>query len=791
MKKVEPWNSVKVTFKIPREAAVRLKQLAQQGNAKLKELGVLAVQIQDQNISLTIAGKNNEHTQLVFRTAEPTQTPVPSVSVQRTNSPALDGLGPPSSGPLDDNFTDLLYLRQLDQLLPGHVPDGQKAKKNNILPPHGVEHLKPISQSPQPSHHGIPSSSSPSTNSLSPSQSPGGQIGLKYPQLSSPLGLPPGLPPGVCLPNLDNLPPPPPYPGESSAYLNNIQKLPFGGTGPSPLIMNLLKSDPTLSSLINSGKLPAPLEPDSLQGAKKKRKPRKPREKKKKEGDPSVTDKAGVVPQGPSVDMVPRISPVSTPAPSASQLVNRDFNPNVKGQFLHSVSQALLHNTSVQNVTEQVVPLTSPAGNTKKMEESDTAGKIINPVTGLLEPVELSDTSPAKSDNEKPSPRSLAHRTAQIGDEKLLELTAKSSVKTGLQGNRGPDKMIQRSISDQVDPHRFPSAVRPLHKSFSSSQLGRGDTIGLSQQQIHFQETLKNNIVKTHGKNDIIPSADKLEQILPRKKLKTEIGVETKCDNFSAVGVHSASIEVNKKVQIAQEVLSNPIPSQLLNKPLLQVKHNSTVSGKPSGSPDSNGDSECSSQGISLETHSCPDTAGVSGSQTDPRSYNTDSGVGSCSERSDDTPSEHGDSDFKTGTNSYDCAKTIGIDTLKQPPPSSKVMTVGFAMDESTGLKDVKNHKTVSSFRSNEKVNLALSMSKLKSEKSADLCSTSQSQLLNWATDDQRLIANNVDVIMKRAAAAHESMNRKSPKLASSIHNIVSQGVDSMQGSVNLFFVYM
>ena len=73
LKKVEPWNSVRVTFNIPKDAAVRLKQLAEQGSQGLRELGVLAVQIEgDRVISLMIANKDNETTHLVFRTSEST-----------------------------------------------------------------------------------------------------------------------------------------------------------------------------------------------------------------------------------------------------------------------------------------------------------------------------------------------------------------------------------------------------------------------------------------------------------------------------------------------------------------------------------------------------------------------------------------------------------------------------------------------------------------------------------------------------------------------------------------------
>lgn len=384
MKKVEPWNSVRVTFNIPRAAALKLKQLAQQGDTNLRRLGVLAVQIEgDQSISLTIAGKNNERTELVFKTGSGDGSMEASMSV-------LDSVASGSSVEATrKNIKE--YLRQGDALLDpflSHLGQGSELLKSpNVVATssdpipfltgetttlassgksHGGLHSSPL--------HGLvfPAGRSPTGYPTSPSltgRSVAGSNPQKFNSYSHGRTSVPHA--RQTIGNL-LLPPPPPYPHPQVVSVNSIQKPTRPMTSSSPLLVNLLQNDPSggLLHSLTQGKLPELLDGslDAIALAKKKRKKRKKKQAR-------LAAEAAAREAAMAMESVPNTAVTSTSSTSLP-----GFKKSVK-KSKPSVSSGLAadHSTQLSDVLESA------------------ADKLVNPYTGLLEPADASGDSTSGS----------------------------------------------------------------------------------------------------------------------------------------------------------------------------------------------------------------------------------------------------------------------------------------------------------------------------------------------------------------------------------------------------------
>lgn len=118
VKKVEPWNSVRVTLKMPVDAAHKLKKLAEQRDRLLHEIGVLEVQIEgDKVISLAVDGSKSENLQQLPENARKLQNLVETPSCCSGQCvPSRETLNPFASLPQSANIEWPLFTKILNSI---------------------------------------------------------------------------------------------------------------------------------------------------------------------------------------------------------------------------------------------------------------------------------------------------------------------------------------------------------------------------------------------------------------------------------------------------------------------------------------------------------------------------------------------------------------------------------------------------------------------------------------------------------------------------------------------------
>ena len=497
---------MRVTFNIPKEAAQRLKQLAERGDHTLRQLGILAVQIEgDKVISLTIAGKNNETTELVFRTTNSNVHSHGGASTPGSMFDSSDEMNLPGPSNVEATRKNIAeYLSQqgnietgiFDSVINQPGPSGEVFKSPNVV----TTQCDPIPfRPPNPGQFGI-TVSSPSQspgNHQQPMIQPPGRSPTGYPSPTSvmsshagPQGFPAGIMAGVpgfsghgqLSPKLSNsssqgpmfpVSTPPPQmmasgcqsPGAIRAPLNiplhtmqtmnNMQRMVGANrdlTSSSPLLVNLLQNHSEAAGHFNNlivNRMPPPMD-TSPQPPKRRRKPRKPK------------DKGQALPQSAGGPMLVGNMPSAAEAEAGlhsllhPQMMEEQRVPAIPGVPLPpSVSASPNSPGAATAAAQGRSPSMAP-------ELHIPMDHIINPYTGQMEPIDKALESPSKN-----SDRSASHSPAHSAEDFMR---AAGKIYNNPGGANAPGSSQPSPRRDSATPgsdHARPKTPKGHHKQSS------------------------------------------------------------------------------------------------------------------------------------------------------------------------------------------------------------------------------------------------------------------------------------------------------------------------------------
>ena len=634
LKKVEPWNSVRVTFNIPRDAAQKLKLLAEQGDNTLKELGILAVQIEgDKIISLTIAGKNNETTELVF-TTNPTNPQAKSSFTNPFDFESSEHVSPGSDNVDTTRKNIAAYLSQqgMDDLFGNQAKAGQpiSGREVPLLPQFGKSAGRASeSKSPNfmPSHtlpYSYPSGQSP------PTVAPRNLLSNQNPAT---LGLPPHIAAELAL-----------HLGQTGS-LSNLPKGLLSKTlsANSPLLVNLLQNESQGSHLNNFARLALSAlgaqQQSVTQPVKKRRRQRKPKAALSKDThtensvhSSSNNVNAGVIMTSVAEQRVPPLPIVpglngQVQQPISASSTSAEF----KSTTAQSSSSGLLVNTSNVSTSYSSVPAPSlDAGirhpsmikETSSMQPAVTgSGPILDHLTGQLNPV-TGQFETVNTEEQRNSPRlvkgidnvgstvHLEHVEAGLGSAGSSSTTvvdspkiSQSQVVPGITSSATAITVHQVATSSHVIPGTYSNVLAPHTPREALTATSTGMPM-MTGSPINYSNSMSAqsiaDIIKTVSKNTNQLSPGQLQ---PRPYLLSQCDAPIFSHSVAHTAVSSSIVSMEASRIASQEPEGVPTipngPLGLTTKSDLVPSHSLTLDNVHVMQPGTNSDSSPADSGVS------------------------------------------------------------------------------------------------------------------------------------------------------------------------------------------------